>query len=123
MALDEAALASAPEGAGFLRFFNWAGRSVTFGLAQPFALAAGLAAAKGMAGVPIVRRPTGGGVVFPWDRLTGALGVYERMHLRVRSALKARGLETGVAGLALPVLREAGRLAAKYRSDDWNRRR
>lgn len=113
MALDEAILELALPGTSFFRFYEWRGPAVTFGLAQPYALALACAKASGMACVPIVRRPTGGGVVFhdgdltfsvvfPWERLSPALQVYERMHLGIREALAKRGVETSVAGFAGP---------------------
>ncbi|MBI5210381.1 MAG: lipoate--protein ligase family protein [Elusimicrobia bacterium] len=108
MALDEAVLDCASAGSCFLRFYEWAGPAVTFGLAQPYALALAAASARGMASVPIVRRPTGGGVVFhdgdltfsvvfPWERLSPAPAVYERMHGAIGEALASRGVETRLA--------------------------
>lgn len=107
MALDEAVLESAEPGGCYLRRYCWAGRSphgATFGYFQPWACAESAARRRFPgADVPVVRRPTGGGVVFhdgdvtfsfvfPWPApLTPGL-VYRNIHLGVHAGLKMLGL-------------------------------
>lgn len=109
MALDEAALELAPPGSLALRFYRWerpasAPAAATFGYFQRYEDAAREARARGYAPIfPLVRRPTGGGIVFhdgditfslvfPWDRLTAADCVYKDLHWSVHLGLKTRGL-------------------------------
>ena len=90
MALDEALLESAHQlGRPVLRFYGWTEPAATFGYAQKYRQAAALTALR-----PLVRRPTGGGLVphdadwtysliFPaqhdWHRLKAAES-YRRLH-------------------------------------------
>ncbi len=90
MALDEALLESAPRlGFPMLRFYRWTEPAATFGYLQNYSQAAALTQLR-----PLVRRPTGGGVVpheadwtyslvFPaqhyWHRLKAAES-YRRLH-------------------------------------------
>ena len=96
MALDEALLQSAPElGRPVLRFYGWLEPAATFGYSQRYAEIEKLTALR-----PLVRRPTGGGLVphdadwtyslvFPaghfWHRLK-AVESYRRAHEWVRDA-------------------------------------
>ena len=107
MALDEAVLDSAEPGCCYFRHYRWAGRAphgATFGYFIPWALAESRVQGRYPGGdVPMVRRPTGGGVVFhdgdltfsfvfPWpEPLTPAL-VYKSIHLGVQAGLKTCGL-------------------------------
>jgi lipoate-protein ligase A len=90
MALDEALLESVPRlGLPVLRFYSWTEPAATFGYLQNYSQAAALTRLR-----PLVRRPTGGGVVphdadwtyslvFPpqhyWHRLKAAES-YRRLH-------------------------------------------
>jgi lipoate-protein ligase A len=90
MALDEALLESAPRlGLPALRFYSWTEPAATFGYTQPYSQAAALTPLR-----PLVRRPTGGGLVphdadwtyslvfpaqHPWHRLRAA-DSYRRLH-------------------------------------------
>jgi lipoate-protein ligase A len=96
MALEEALLESAPElGRPVLRFYGWKESAATFGYAQKYADVEKLTLLR-----PLVRRPTGGGLVphdadwtyslvFPaghfWHRLK-AVESYQRVHQWVRAA-------------------------------------
>ena len=96
MALDEALLQSAPElGRPVLRFYGWLEPAATFGYSQRYAEIAKLTKLR-----PLVRRPTGGGLVphdadwtyslvFPaghfWHRLK-AVESYRRAHEWIRDA-------------------------------------
>jgi len=102
MGLDEAVLdLSAPHDA-VLRFYRWDGPAITFGYGQQRAHAVQLSAARGFLPRPPVRRPTGGGVVFhdgdvtfslvfPWDRLSSPLAVYQSLHAALAKALRLAG--------------------------------
>lgn len=59
MALDEALLEAMPRlGQPVLRFYGWTARAATFGYFQPFSV---IASTTGLR--PLIRRPTGGGLV------------------------------------------------------------
>ena len=96
MALDEALLQSAPQlGRPVLRFYGWLEPAATFGYSQSYAEIEKLTMLR-----PLLRRPTGGGLVphdadwtyslvFPaghfWHRLK-AVESYRRVHEWIRDA-------------------------------------
>lgn len=112
MAFDEAVLEEGREGVTSLRFYRWSPEgdpcAVTFGFSQAFADAEAAARAKlGGVSVPMVRRATGGGVVFhgsdvtfslvfPWPTLSDPSLVYKDVHLAVHLGFKAGGVATGL---------------------------
>jgi len=107
MALDEALLASAvPLGAPVLRFYGWTEPAATFGYFQKYAEVAAATKLR-----PLIRRPTGGGivphdadwtysVVFPagheWHSLP-AEASYRRIHDWLRRAFAELKIETELA--------------------------
>jgi lipoate-protein ligase A len=107
MALDEALLEQAPElGRPALRLYSWAQPAATFGYSQRITDAERLTPLR-----PLIRRPTGGGVVphdgdwtytlvFPpghaWYALR-ARDSYERLHAWVQQALDRAGWVTELA--------------------------
>jgi lipoate-protein ligase A len=107
MALDEALLETvALLGAPILRFYGWTEPAATFGYSQHYAEMERLTRLR-----PLVRRPTGGGLVphdadwtysmaFPaggaWHQLK-AVQSYERAHHWIRDAFSAMGIETTLA--------------------------
>jgi len=104
MALDEALLQSAPEiGRPVLRFYGWREPAASFGYAQRHAEIEKLTLLR-----PLVRRPTGGGLVphdtdwtyslaFPpahyWYQLKAAES-YRRVHQWLREAFSKMGVAT-----------------------------
>ena len=62
MAADETLVRSAVEGIASLRFYGWTESAATFGYAQKFADVSRLTRLR-----PLIRRPTGGGLV-PHDK-------------------------------------------------------
>ena len=107
MALDGALLESAARlGAPVLRFYSWTEQAATFGYFQKFAEAAAMTRLR-----PLVRRPTGGGLVphdadwtyslvlppsHPWHALS-AWESYRQTHEWIREAFAALGVETPLA--------------------------
>ena len=79
---------------------------MTFGYSQPYREVAEMVRRRGIdAGMPMVRRSTGGGAVwhdgditfsfvFPWPSDGGPMGVYRRIHAGVRSGLTACGVRS-----------------------------
>jgi lipoyl(octanoyl) transferase len=107
MAVDAALLEAAPSlGSPVLRFYSWAGPAATFGYFQKFAEVERMTLLR-----PLIRRPTGGGVVphdadwtysvvFPpntaWYELR-AVESYRQMHEWIRAAFLALGVATELA--------------------------
>jgi lipoate-protein ligase A len=107
MALDEALLQSAPQlGRPVLRFYGWLEPAATFGYSQSYAQIAKLTLLR-----PLVRRPTGGGLVphdadwtyslvFPaghsWHQ-SRAVESYRRAHLWVREAFAAMNVAASLS--------------------------
>jgi lipoate-protein ligase A len=104
MALDEALLESAAVRAGpVLRFYGWTERAATFGYSQRYREIEHLTSLR-----PLIRRPTGGGLVphdadwtyslvFPPDHgwpLLRARESYERVHAWIRDAFARLGVAT-----------------------------
>ena len=114
MSWDEVALESASDlGMPLLRFYRWAEEAATFGRFQSRQLVERMTSRR-----PLVRRPTGGGLVLhqgdwtyslvhgpgdPWYRL-GARESYRRLHRWIGAALEGLGVHTVLA----PGTREAG---------------
>jgi lipoate-protein ligase A len=104
MAVDEALLENAPQiGKPVLRFYGWTEPAASFGYSQHFAELERVTMLR-----PLVRRPTGGGLVphdsdwtyslaFPpnhfWYSLK-AVESYERVHLWIRDAFQKIGVAT-----------------------------
>jgi len=107
MALDEALLEAAPRiGGPVLRFYGWTDAAATFGYFQRFVEVERLTQLR-----PLIRRPTGGGVVphdadwtysltFPpddsWYELK-AVGSYRRVHEWIQAAWRRLGTATELA--------------------------
>jgi lipoate-protein ligase A len=107
MALDEALLQSAPKiGRPVLRFYGWLEPAASFGYSQKYADIERLTVLR-----PLVRRPTGGGLVphqadwtyslvfpppHPWYRARAA-DSYRRLHQWVREAFAAMGVATSLS--------------------------
>ena len=102
MAVDEALLQAAPQlGRPVLRFYSWQERAATFGYFQKFRDIERMTTLR-----PLIRRPTGGGLVphdadwtyslvfppsHPWYRLP-AVQSYHRVHEWIRGAFLHAGL-------------------------------
>ena len=107
MALDEALLDGAPElGRPVLRFYGWLEEAASFGYAQKYAEIRQWTMLR-----PLVRRPTGGGLVphdadwtysvvipprHPWHRLK-AVESYRRIHEWIRDAFASINVATTLA--------------------------
>jgi lipoate-protein ligase A len=107
MAMDEALLEAAPAlGRPLLRFYSWQTAAATFGYSQRYSEVQALTPLR-----PLIRRPTGGGVVphdgdwtytlvFPpahaWYGLR-ARASYERLHQWLQLSLDQLGLATHLA--------------------------
>lgn len=112
MAFDEALLEAAPRlGRPVLRFYGWSEPAATFGYSQPYREIEQLTPLR-----PLVRRPTGGGLVphdgdwtyalvfplgHPWFGLR-ARASYERVHGWLCRAFTRLGLPTQLAPVSRP---------------------
>jgi len=107
MALDEVLLEAAPDlGKAILRFYSWTEPAATFGYFQKFAEVQNMTKLH-----PLIRRPTGGGLVphdldwtyslivppsDSWYRLR-AVESYQRLHQWIQAALLKTGLKTDLS--------------------------
>lgn len=107
MAWDEALLESATRSDGpVLRLYGWTAPAATFGYSQRYTAVERMTALR-----PLIRRPTGGGVVphdrdwtytlvfppiHPWYALR-ARDSYERVHRWIQASLGSLGLATALA--------------------------
>ncbi|MBU6408775.1 MAG: hypothetical protein KGR98_00170 [Verrucomicrobia bacterium] len=112
MALDEALLeAAGHSGAPLLRFYGWTEAAASFGYFQNYAAVARQTPLR-----PLVRRPTGGGIVphdadwtyvfavppgHEWHSLS-AVASYRRMHEWIQEAFTRLNVETELAAASLP---------------------
>lgn len=126
MALDEALLEAMPRlGHPVLRFYGWTGVAATFGYFQKFS-----EVEQGTLLRPLIRRPTGGGLVphdadwtyglvFPagheWHRLRAAES-YRRVHEWISAAFVRLGVETELAPCSKKTV--PGRCFAGYEKSD-----
>ncbi|KAF0126178.1 MAG: lipoate-protein ligase A [Elusimicrobia bacterium] len=114
MAMDEALCETMP--APFiLRFFRWQAPGITFGYAQRAREVEAAAAARGLSGTEMTRRPTGGGIVYHLSDLTFSLifpseggdfrpmETYDRLHRAINAAYGRLG-----SGFELSDARTAG---------------
>jgi lipoate-protein ligase A len=107
MACDEALLESvAAVGRPILRFYSWAAPAASFGYFQAYADVSAMTALR-----PLVRRPTGGGLVpheadwtysvtippgDPWHQCK-AIDSYRRMHEWLQAAFESQGIAAQLA--------------------------
>jgi lipoate-protein ligase A len=112
MALDEALLEAALErGDCTVRWYRWSAATVSVGYFQAAEAAAGI---PGLAGLPIVRRLTGGGAILHHHEWTysctlptghpladSPTSIYDRVHERVVAALAEQGIRAALRGEAL----------------------
>jgi lipoate-protein ligase A len=126
MAMDEALLTSMPRlGRPILRFYGWLEPAATFGYFQRYAEVERLTPLR-----PLVRRPTGGGIVphdadwtyslafpagHPWHELK-AVESYRRAHAWIQSAFEQMGVRTELAPAALKA--QAGQCFAGWEQFD-----
>jgi lipoate-protein ligase A len=103
MAADELLAAEAERRGGLVvRLYGWSPASVSLGAFQPIAAARGLAA---IAGLPVVRRPSGGGALVHGSDLTYAAAIpkqhpwgrspqdfYDAFHATLVAELRRRGV-------------------------------
>jgi lipoate-protein ligase A len=133
MALDEALLEAMPRlGKPVLRFYGWTEAAASFGYFQKFAEVGRLTSLR-----PLVRRPTGGGIVphdrdwtyslvFPttqeWYELN-AIESYRRVHEWIRAAFHELTIEAELSPAARKV--QAGQCFAGYEQCDllWEGRK
>ena len=110
MAIDQVLLESAPEsGKPVLRFYEWTEPAASFGYFQRYFDVAKMTRLR-----PLVRRPTGGGLVphgadwtysliFPpghsWYRLRAGES-YRRLHMWIQGSFRKTGVDTELAGAA-----------------------
>jgi lipoate-protein ligase A len=109
MAIDEALLETAKIPA--IRFYEWDHPALSFGYFGKFSEVANHSAER-----DLVRRWTGGGIVFHGDDLTysivipaadpvfseSSISIYERIHNAIRAALVANGQSAELAGNGAP---------------------
>ena len=111
MAADELLAAEADaRGTPLLRIYGWSQTTVSLGAFQRFDEASGIAAIRG---VPVVRRPSGGGAIVHGSDLTYAAAVpkghpwgaapqafYDALHSAMALALAVRGIDARPYGAA-----------------------
>jgi len=114
MAIDETLLETAPEPA--IRFYRWDHPALSFGYFGKFADVANHQTDRDM-----VRRWTGGGIVFHGGDLTysilipandpafgeSSMSIYEKIHIALRTALAMNGQTYELAGNAAPKISES----------------
>jgi lipoate-protein ligase A len=130
MAIDEALLRSMPRmQAAVLRFYSWTEPAASFGYFQKYAEVERMSHLR-----PLVRRPTGGGVVPHGADWTYSLAVpidnawydlratesYRRIHKWIKAAFEGSGITTELAAVARHAA--PGRCFEGYEKSDvlWN---